>query len=91
MFYVLVVGLAAASFAVCLMRYEEGGEAPAEPPQGLTAAEEAYGRAYAETLAVGEVEPDASGLDPERAAAIRRALEEAWRAKVRPIYRRRRS
>lgn len=91
MFYVVVIGLAAASFAVCLMRYEGEDEAQAEPPQGLTAAEEAYGRAYAETLAVGAEEPDASGLDPERVRRIREALEEGWRAKVRPIYRRRRS
>lgn len=60
----------------------------AEP---LSEAEEAYGRAYAETLAVGAPEPESAGLDPARVLQIRRALDQAWRAKVRRIYRRRRT
>lgn len=53
----------------------------------LTPEEEAYGYAYADTLAVGAPEPSTEDLDPERCAEIRRVLEEAWRAKVRRIYR----
>ncbi len=59
-----------------------------EQPAPISEEEEAYGRAYAETLAVGEPEPDAAGLDPERVAAIRAALEREWRAKVRRMMRR---
>jgi hypothetical protein len=51
--------------------------------------EEAYGRAYWELLAVGEAEPDASGLDPVRAARIREVMEAQWRARVHRITRRR--
>ena len=59
-----------------------------EQPEPITEAEEAWARAYADTLAVGAPEPDCSGLDPERLAVIRRALERAWWAKVRRITRR---
>jgi len=47
--------------------------------------EEAWGRAYWDTLAVGAEEPDASHLDPARVARIRQALEAEWRARVRRI------
>lgn len=55
----------------------------------ITEEEEAYGRAYWEVLAYGEPSPDASGLDPRRAARIREELERLWRARVRRITRRR--
>ena len=61
-----------------------------EQPAPISEEEEAWARGYMETLAVGELEPDASHLDPERVAAIRAELERQWRAMVRPIYRRRR-
>lgn len=58
-------------------------EAP--DPEPISEQEEAYGRAYWEHLALAEPEPDASGLDPERAARIREHLLGEWRAKVRRI------
>jgi hypothetical protein len=60
-----------------------------EQPEPISEEEEAWARGYAETLAVGELEPDSSHLDPERVAAIRAALDREWRAKVRRITRRR--
>ena len=47
--------------------------------------EEAWGRAYWEHLAVGDPFPDAGHLDPARAAAIKRALDDRWRGLVRRI------
>jgi hypothetical protein len=61
---------------------------PRHPGRPITEAEVAYGEAYAAMLAYGEETPDDSHLEPERAATIRRELDEAWRRKVRRIYRR---
>jgi hypothetical protein len=47
--------------------------------------EEAWARAYWQTLAYGELEPDDSHLRPERVARIREVLEGRWRASVRRI------
>lgn len=57
---------------------------------GMTTAEVRYAIAYADTLTVGEAEPSTAGLDLERAATIRRALDRAWWLKVRRISRRHR-
>lgn len=57
---------------------------------GMTTEEVRYAIAYADTLAVGELEPSSAGLDPERVATIRQALQRAWWLKVRPISRRHR-
>jgi hypothetical protein len=51
--------------------------------------EEAWARAYWETLACGEPEPDASHLQGWRVERIRSALEAEWRRRVRRITRRR--
>ena len=59
---------------------------PDEEP--ISEEEEAYGRAFWDHLAVGELEPDASHLDPARAARIREVLTAQWRARVRRITRR---
>ena len=62
------------------------GEHVDEEP--ISEEEEAYGRAYWGVLAYGEPEPDPAGLDPERLAVIRAALDREWRARVRRITRR---
>lgn len=51
--------------------------------------EEAYGRAFWDHLAVGDLKPDASHLDPDRVARIEEVLMGRWRANVRRITRRR--
>ena len=61
---------------------------PDEEP--LSEAEEAYGYAYADMLAVGAPEPSDAHLDPARAARIREVLDAVWGRKVRTITRRRR-
>lgn len=48
----------------------------------------AYAEAFRDHLTLGELEPDDSHLDAERAALIRRELRRLWRERVRLISRR---
>lgn len=54
----------------------------AEP---ISEEETAWAEAYWEHLAVGDVLPDAAGLDPRRVARIREVLDGRWRGLVRRI------
>lgn len=55
------------------------------PERPYSDAELRFAEAYREHLAVGDPEPSAAGLDPERAELIRRELQRRWRGLVRRI------